>query len=134
MDISNIVNWIEKVVLIAVQHIVDISNIVNWIEKIVFQLTCHRQLKPLTAVLKYRHFVFIEKKCGTRYSVVSIATRYGLGGPGIDGILLCRKTATTKRKGLCGLPTKVKMESVPKSALERADSKLPNSTRLKTEE
>ena len=62
----------------------DIGNIVNWIEKTVFNLTCHRQLKPLTVMSKYRHFMFIEKKCGSRDSSVSIVTRYGLGGPGIE--------------------------------------------------
>ena len=34
-------------ILIAVQHIVDISNIVNWIEKIIFQLTCTGQQSHL---------------------------------------------------------------------------------------
>ena len=40
----------------------DISIIVNWIEKIVFNITCHRQLKQLRVVLEYRRFIFVEKK------------------------------------------------------------------------
>ena len=48
-------------ILIAVQHIDDISNIVNWIEKVVFRLTCQRELKPIRVVLKYRMFEIVEK-------------------------------------------------------------------------
>ena len=57
-------------ILVAVQHTVDIGNILNWVQKIVFHVTCNGQLKPLTVVLKYRPFVFVEFKVGVAVSTV----------------------------------------------------------------
>ena len=55
--------------MIAVQHS-GYCDVVNWIQKIVLHLTCHGQLKALTAVIKCRPFVFVEKKCDGAVSTV----------------------------------------------------------------
>jgi len=48
--------------VIEIQQRVNSCNVVNWIQKIVFHRTCHGQLKPLTVVIKYRLFMFVEKE------------------------------------------------------------------------
>ena len=59
-------------IVTAVQHIVYSCNVVNWILKIVLHLACHRQLKPLTVVIKYRAFTSVHKKYDVAVSIVGL--------------------------------------------------------------
>jgi len=63
-------------IVTAVQHIVDSCNVVNWILKIVLHLACHRQLKPLTVVRKYRPYIFVEKKDDIAASTVCLLSLF----------------------------------------------------------
>jgi len=54
-------------IVIAVQHN---FNVVNWIQKIVLHLTGHRQLGPLTVVIKCRPVTFLGKKCDVAVTAV----------------------------------------------------------------
>ena len=74
----------------AVQHS-GYCDVVNWVLKIVLHLTCYGELKVLTAVIKCRPFVFVDKKCDGAVGTVCLfiliaaiysACRYYIGADG----------------------------------------------------